>query len=155
LTVTSASSYLDGVSAKTAVRNDSETTTVRTSLKEVDIHGTPEAALEQAVDRMAGLVVARKAGAPVHWSLMLAHLHAYQSQWLPLALDRAVVEARAEGASWNDIGSRLGMTKQAAQSLGWVWSVLLGVAVGLSLTWSYLRRRAEHEAARYSAADRG
>jgi hypothetical protein len=34
-------------------------------------------------------------------------------------------------------------------SLGWVWSVLLGVAVGLSLTWSYLRRRAEHEAARH------
>lgn len=76
---------------------------------------TPEAALEQAVDRMAGLVKQRKAGQAAHWSLMLAHLHAYEAKWLPLALERAVAEARANGASWNDVGSRLGMSKQAAQ----------------------------------------
>jgi hypothetical protein len=76
---------------------------------------TPEAALAQAVDRMAGLVKQRKQGDGAHWSLLLAHLRAYESKWLPLALDRAVAEARAAGASWSEIGSRLDMSKQAAQ----------------------------------------
>lgn len=80
-----------------------------------DITGTPEFFLDQALTRMDGLVQMRREGHGADWSLLLAHLHAYQSKWLPLALDVAVVEARAGGASWNDIGSRLGMTKQAAQ----------------------------------------
>lgn len=76
--------------------------------------GWSEFPLAQAVDRIQLVVDAARRGQPLHWSLKLAHIHAYLDKWLPQALDRAVAEARAEGASWGDIGSRVGMSRQAA-----------------------------------------